>query len=145
MSVSVLILEPDGQQFGDLRRGFRAEVPEEWGVQLVSTPDELLRTIGANGQHYLAIVPKSLDSNGRCGMEFIGAIHQVNEDVPVVMTAEQGNVEVVSQAIAAGASDFLVRGENLRERIATLLGKLKGLFDVIDRNRLLREHNAQLR
>ena len=145
MPVSVLILEPDGQQFGDLRRAFRAEVPEEWGVQLVSTPDELLRTVAANQEHYLMIVPDSLDANGRSAMEFIEAIHRANEDVPVVVTAGQGNVEVVSQAIAAGASDFLVRGENLRERIATLLGKLKGLFDVINRNRLLREHNAQLR
>ncbi len=58
--------------------------------------------------------------------------------------AEQGSVDLAARAVAAGASDFLVLGKNLRQRIATLLGKLRGLFEVIDRNRLLDEHNAQL-
>ncbi|MCB9940029.1 MAG: sigma 54-interacting transcriptional regulator [Planctomycetaceae bacterium] len=44
-----------------------------------------------------------------------------------------------------GATDFLVSGDRLPERIATLLGKLRGLYDAIDKNRLLSERNAQLR
>jgi transcriptional regulator with GAF, ATPase, and Fis domain len=44
-----------------------------------------------------------------------------------------------------GATDFLVSGDRLPERIATLLGKLRGLYEAIDRNRLLAERNAQLR
>src|SRR6185369_15850547 len=58
---------------------------------------------------------------------------------------EEGNVDAVAQAIAAGASDFLVCGERLGERIATLLGKLRGLFEVLEQNRRLDENNARLR
>src|SRR6185436_1695854 len=53
--------------------------------------------------------------------------------------------ERAARAIAAGANDFLVTGEQLRERIATLLGKMRGLFEAIDRNRTLDEQNARLR
>jgi DNA-binding NtrC family response regulator len=145
MQVTVLIFEPPGRQFGNLRREFRAEAPAEWDVRLVSTADELFRTLRADSQHYLVVLPEGTDDAGRPAAELIGPIRNVSEDILVVLTADKGNVELVAQAIQAGASDFLVRGQRLRERIATLLGKLQGLFDVIDRNRLLREHNAHLR
>jgi hypothetical protein len=59
MNISVLIFEPAGQQFGDLRRDFRAEAPEEWSVQTVSTTDELLRTLTTNSGHQLVLVPET--------------------------------------------------------------------------------------
>ncbi|PHS03087.1 MAG: hypothetical protein COA78_19130 [Blastopirellula sp.] len=44
-----------------------------------------------------------------------------------------------------GATDFLVLGDHLPQRIATLLGKLRGLYKAIDKNRLLAQRNTQLR
>ncbi len=145
MRVTVLIFEPPGRQFGELRREFHAEAPADWDVRLVSSADELFRTLGRNSHHYLVIVPDRIDAGGRPGTELIAPVRKISEDIPVVVTADKGNVELVAQAIGAGASDFLVLGARLRERIGTLLGKLQGLFEVIDRNRLLREHNAHLR
>ena len=145
MQVTVLIFEPPGCQFGELRREFRAEAPAQWDVRLVSTGDELFRTLRENSHHYLVVLPGRIDAAGQSATELIEPIRRISEDIPVVLTAEKGNVELVAQAIRAGASDFLVHGERLRERIATLLGKLRGLFEVIDRNRLLREHNIHLR
>jgi len=144
MRVETLIFEPFGCQFGDLRREFREEAPADWDVRLVSSMDELLRTLGDTAPHHLVILPDRID-DGCVGTDLIVPIQEIDAEIPVVITADKGNVESVAQAIRAGANDFLVSGENLRERIATLLGKLKGLFEVIDRNRLLREHNAQLR
>jgi transcriptional regulator with GAF, ATPase, and Fis domain len=63
----------------------------------------------------------------------------------VVVAAEEGNVAAAAEAISAGATDFLVCGSLLGERIATLLGKLRGLWEVLDENRRLDEHNARLR
>jgi hypothetical protein len=37
MQASVLIFEPAGRHFGDLRREFRAETPGDWAVQTVSS------------------------------------------------------------------------------------------------------------
>jgi DNA-binding NtrC family response regulator len=145
MRVTILLFEPPGCQFGQLRRDFRAEAPAEWDVRPVAASGELLRILAEDSQHYLVIVPDRMDGSGRPGTELIPPVRNVSKDVPVVVMADQGNVELVAQAIRAGASDFLVRGERLRERIATLLGKLQGWFEVMDRNRLLREHNAHLR
>jgi DNA-binding NtrC family response regulator len=144
MRVAVLIFEPAESRLGDLGGQFRAEAPADWDVRLVSTSDELLRTLGEDSRHFLVILPDRIDGAGRTGTELIAPIRQISEDIPVVLTADKGNVELVAQAIRAGATDFLVRGERLRERIATLLGKLEGLFQVIDRNRMLRERNVHL-
>ena len=70
---------------------------------------------------------------------------QVDPDLPIVVVAKEGNVDSAARAVAAGATDFLVQGENLDQRVATLLGKLRGLFDAIGRNRVLDADLAQLR
>jgi DNA-binding NtrC family response regulator len=81
----------------------------------------------------------------RQGLDLIPQIRNLADNILVVAVSQCGNVESTARAIAAGASDFLVLGSQLRQRIATLLGKLRKLFEVIDRNRLLDEHNANLR
>ncbi len=145
MHVTILILEPPGSQFGELRREFRAEADPDWDVRLVSSTDELMTMIADRSQHHLVIVPDRPDESPAAGEQLIRAVRRVAQDVPVVAMADEGNVELAARAINAGATDFLVRGKDLRRRIATLLGKLSGLLEVIDRNRLLDEHNTQLR
>jgi DNA-binding NtrC family response regulator len=155
MNISVLIFEPAGQQFGDLLRDFRAEALEEWSVQTVSTTDELLRTLTTNSGHQLVLVPETYSaetestgretSNTSSGLELVPRIRDLADNILVVVVSHKGSVESTARAVAAGASDFLVLGGQLRQRIATLLGKLHKLFEVIERNRLLDEHNANLR
>ena len=154
MRITVLIFEPPGRQFGDLRRDFCAETPDDWAVQIVSSAEELLRTLAQNSGHQLVLVPQtySVDAETReaakkqaDGLELIPQIRDLADNILVVVVSDCGSVESTAQAIAAGASDFLVLGNQLRQRIATLLGKLRKLFEVIDRNRLLDEHNANLR
>ncbi|MBI2572126.1 MAG: sigma 54-interacting transcriptional regulator [Candidatus Schekmanbacteria bacterium] len=64
---------------------------------------------------------------------------------PIVVAAEEGTVELVAASIAAGATDFLVLGEQLEARTATLVGKLSSLFAAIDTNRRLDQQNELLR
>jgi DNA-binding NtrC family response regulator len=143
--VSTLLFEPPGKEFGQLRREFRAEVPPQWGVYLVSSPQELLDFVADNSCHHLVVLPDEWDGGQTAGLELIPSIRKASPDTPIVVVAEAGNVDRAARAIAAGATDFLVRGADLRQRIATLLGKLRGLFDMIDRNRLLGEDLASLR
>ena len=145
MQVSIAIFEPPGRESGELGRAFRCEVPADWKVVPVASRQELLSLIVDSSRHHLAIVPDRLEDDARLARELIGVIRERVPDVPVVVAAQQGSVDLAAEAIEAGATDFLVCGERLPQRIATLLGKLRKLFDVIDRNRLLDEHNAQLR
>jgi DNA-binding NtrC family response regulator len=157
MRITVLIFEPPGHQFGDLRRDFRAEAPDDWAVQIVSTAEELLRTLAENSGHQLVLLPETycLEAESktdraaqvetRLGLGLIPQIRNLADNILVVVISDRGSVESTARAIAAGAADFLVLGSQLRQRIATLLGKLQKLFEVIDRNRLLDEHNANLR
>jgi DNA-binding NtrC family response regulator len=144
MQITILILEPQGQSFARLARDFRAEAGPEWVVTLVATVDELLLRLAEPSRHCLVILP--VDLGGRhSGLELIPRIHQVRKEIPVVVTADKGNVDLAARAIQAGANDFLVHGERLRRRIGTLLGKLRGLFEIIDRSRVLDQSCADLR
>ncbi len=154
MQVSILIFEPIGHQFGDLRRDFRAEAPADWPVQIVSSTAELLHTLAQNSGHQMVLLPETYSAEGGsgsdsletlAGLDLIPQIRNLADNILVVVVSPKGSVESTARAIAAGASDFLVLGSQLRQRIATLLGKLRKLFEVIERNRLLDEHNANLR
>jgi DNA-binding NtrC family response regulator len=157
MQASVLIFEPAGRHFGDLRREFRAETPDDWAVQTVSSTEELLRTLADNSGHQLVLIPETYSADLpskekqpdktklRQGLDLISQIKNLADNILVVVVSDCGNVESTARAVAAGAADFLVLGNQLRQRIATLLGKLRKLFEVIDRNRLLNESNANLR
>ena len=139
MIQSVLILDPGKGDLGPLREAFQVEVRPEDEVRLVPTLKELLSHIRDRSRSSLVVLPDTQ------GLDIIKRIHQVDPEVPVVLAAERGSVERAAKAITAGASDFLVTGEKLRERIGTLLGKMRGLFEAIDRNRKLDEQNARLR
>jgi DNA-binding NtrC family response regulator len=145
MSRSVLILDPSGRALGDFRRAFEAQAQDGWAVSTVPTLGRLLRRLRENGEHHLVVMHERRGDGRRPACELVARLREVNNDVPVVIVADAGSVESAASAIQAGATDFMVLGERLPERIATLLGKLGGLFDVIDRNRQLDEQNSRLR
>jgi len=145
MRVSVLVLRPDGGDLNDLLQALEAERPAEWTVAASSTVEDLVSRVADASRHHVVILPEQLGDGSASGLDLIARLHQEASDLPVVVVAEKGNVESAARAIAAGATDFLVRGDNLRQRIATLLGKLRGLVAVIDRNRRLDQDNAVLR
>jgi DNA-binding NtrC family response regulator len=136
---SILILNSPTQDLAGLREAFQVEVRPEDEVRLMATLKELLAQLRNRSGSSMVVLPESQ------GLEQIKRIHQVDPEVPVVLAAERGSVERAAKAIAAGASDFLVTGERLRERIGTLLGKMRGLLEAIERNRRLDEQNARLR
>ena len=50
--------------------------------------------------------------------EFLGdGLRQIDPHLPVIVTAEKGSVDAAARAIDAGATDFLVLGENLRQDV----------------------------
>ncbi len=152
MLQTILILAP-GDDSGsrrddsldDLEAAFAQKLPADCRVQTTSSVKELTRLLRSNGARNLVVVHDRLGDGQQSGLELIPKIRRASKNVPIVVVADAGNVDAAARAVAAGASDFLVRGDRLPRRVATLLGKLSGLFKVIDRNRRLDEQNASLR
>lgn len=140
MNVSIDLLMTDGEGFADLQRAFCEEAPTDWDVSLVTSLGRLKSRLADLSRHHLVVISHT----ERAG-EIAGSIRESAPDAAVVVVAQRGNVDLAAEAIEAGATDFLVCGDRLRQRIATLLGKLRKLFEVVDRNRMLDEHNLQLR
>ena len=145
MRVSILILESGDGHLRELATAFAEQCPAGWCVRRVAEAGELIDWVDDDSEQHVVILPVASDTPKRNGWKLIEDLRRRSELLPIVAAADQGSVEAAARAIAAGASDFLVCGEKLPERIATLLGKLRGLLDVMDRNRRLDEQNAQLR
>ena len=145
MRISTLIYQPGGCSLDQLAADFAAEAGPDWEVVTVTSADDLRTSLADPSRHHLVILPDGTEEDPASGLGLIAELRRIDPHVPVVVTAETGSVGAAAGAIDAGATDFLVRGENLRQRIATLLGKLRVLFHVIDHNRSLDEDNAELR
>ncbi len=135
---SILILDPGDGPLEALREAFAVQVRPEDEVRRLRTLKEVLAHLQDRTRDHLVIVP-----DGDPGL--IDRVREAQADVPVVVAAGRGSVERAARAIDSGAADFLVTGPRLRERIGTLLGKMRVLFDAMDRNRALGEQNARLR
>jgi len=139
MTQAILIVDPTGRDLEALREAFQVEVLPEDEVHLVVSTKELFARLGDRSRAPMVVLPET------AGPELLRRLRKEHPDVPVIVAAERGSVDRASRAVAAGASEFLVTGERLRERIATLLGKMRGLTDALARNRRLDEQNARLR
>src|SRR5262249_25071134 len=127
-----------------LQRAFQDSAPTGCEVMAVDSVEQLEQHLTSTS-NCLVVVDADLDGASDGGLGLIRALRARDRNLPLVVVAEKGDVDLAGQAIAAGATDFFVRGERLEERIVTLLGKLRGPFEVIAKNRLLDEQNASLR
>lgn len=138
---SVLILEGDSIDGPAWTGAFREACDQPCHCNCVGTVDEWLKAVTIQEEHRLLLVPQAMATNE----DLVARVRELGVDDPLVVVARHGDVDAAAQAVQSGASDFLVSGDRLAQRISTLLGKLRGLFEAIDRNRLLAERNAQLR
>lgn len=141
MLQSVLILEGEPIQASHWINAFKLVVDDTCIFESLASIDDLLTAVRNGEDRRLLIIPQELVSN----QPLISQIRQLDPDVPLVVVAQHGDVAAASQAVEMGATDFLVLGDHLPQRIATLLGKLRGLYKAIDKNRLLAQRNTQLR
>lgn len=140
---SVLIIDSPKLDTATLQAAFEGVLGSGSEVLLIEDPAkseiELQQRVGRR----LLVIPADLIENPSSNV--LKHLAESGHSLPLIAVAQHGDVESAARAIEAGAADFLVMGERLGERIKTLLGKLKGLFEAIDHNRLLAERNAQLR
>ena len=77
------------------------------------------------------------------GLELLRAVRERDARLPVVVTAASGSVAIAAELIAAGATDLLVRGAHLDERVATLVTKMRPLVRTLLENRALKTEREQ--
>jgi DNA-binding NtrC family response regulator len=141
---SVVILEAGGRELGNLVRTFRTAVGTEMVLQVVCSREELWQAMNLEAPNCLAVVDSLLGDGDQNGLEIIRSLHTDFKDLPIIAVAEQGSVQEASAAIRAGATDFLVRGPVLAERVATVLVKVQKHFALLDENQALQAQQRYL-
>jgi DNA-binding NtrC family response regulator len=136
MRKTLLVLEPPGADLSALREALKCAAGDWAEVSGV-------RSLSMLADADAAFVDYAIGDGTRAGAEVIRDVREKDADLPLVAVAERGDVHVASEAIAAGASDFLVRSAPLGERVATLLEKLRRLMALVDAQKALRSEDSR--
>ena len=136
MRPRLAVLEPSGANLTALRDALRRAA--DWADIVTGTT---VATLPVDPD--AIFVDLAAGDGVRDGSEVIRDLRASDPDVPLIAVSERGDVAKAKDAIAAGATDFLVRGEALDERVSTLLGKLRRLLDLVDSQRTLRREDSR--
>ena len=134
----ITILAPENDPLDDLHSAFGDAAPES-KVELVSDDASLLSRLRSKADDSLFVI-----HGRRANAGLVGTMRELSSTALIVIAADQGSVETAASAIAMGANDFLVRGPQLTARVATLLGKMSYLLEVLREARNLDAQNTQL-
>ncbi|MCA9664520.1 MAG: sigma-54-dependent Fis family transcriptional regulator [Myxococcales bacterium] len=135
----ILLVDSDAGELGELGRVFEQASPS-CRLETVTDGRMLLAQLRASDHDVdLVLVDEDLGDGERDGLALLAEVRAVDPDVPVVLVAAQGDVDRARRAIEAGASDFLVRGDQLGQRVSTQLRKVRRLVRLLDQNRALRQ------
>jgi DNA-binding NtrC family response regulator len=140
----IRVLEtPDGA-LGDLVAALRTAIGAGGEVESIGSARQLIDAQEKEPGD-LVLLDYLLGDGLVKGADLIAKLRAQDPDVPLIAVAERGDVGLAADAVQAGASDFLVRGEELGERVTTLLAKADKIVDLVHRHRALREQYRQLR
>ncbi len=145
MPSSIVILQPPGGDLEKLGGSFAEAGGEGAEVRYVGAAEDLCQAVSSGSGCDLAVVDYFLGDGDVGGGEIISNLRDIDPDLPIIAVAESGDVETAATAVERGATDFLVRGGRLNERVSTLMGKIRKLIRLIAGNRSLREQNRRLR
>jgi DNA-binding NtrC family response regulator len=143
----LLVVETPDDSLADLRTALVGLVGSGARLELETVRDAaaVARRLAEPPPIDVCVVPYP-DGDGRTSAAAVmRAIRAIDATVPVIAVAERGDVNVAADAVNAGATDFLVRGDRLPERLQTLIGKVRRTLALVDRNRDLSEQNLRLR
>jgi DNA-binding NtrC family response regulator len=144
MAQRIRVLEtPDGA-LGGLVTALRTAVGEAGEVDVVASARQLLED-QVSEPCDLVLLDYLLGDGAEKGAGLVAKVRARDPDVPLIAVAEHGDVGLAAEAVQAGASDFMVRSDELGERVTTLLAKATKILDLVHRHRALREQYRQLR
>ncbi len=140
----VLVLMDAGGELGSFVDTLRRAAGAESQVEPVYSAELLMVALSSGLAWDLVLLDCELGDGRSSGWDLLPTLRQRAPDLPVVALAARGSVEAAKRAVAAGASDFLVRSGHLEERLATLLDKVRPYLSLVKRHRKLEEHHRLL-
>jgi DNA-binding NtrC family response regulator len=141
----ILVLDPPTGPLAELSAALAEAVDERARVDVVRSLAELRRRLSDAPPVDVCVVAFPEGDGTAPAVDVMREIRTLDADVPLIASAAQGDVRAAAEAVEAGATDFLVRGDRLRDRLATVIGKVRRTLALVDRNRDLREQNLTLR
>ena len=106
--IRILLLSDDQVAYGQLAQMLSEAPGQSYEVDRVGSAQDALEVL-AQGEHDIALVDYDLPND--CGIEVIRRSVEQDLPAPLVLLTGRGSLEVDMQAMKAGASDFLVKGE----------------------------------
>ncbi|MBN2162603.1 MAG: sigma-54-dependent Fis family transcriptional regulator [Pontiellaceae bacterium] len=140
-----IMLEPDNVSLDLLADAVRNACRQPCEIERLRSPEKLIEKLSGGLPWDMIMIDYAAGSETCTGSLLIRKIRKTSRDIPLIVTAIKGDVEIASEAIEAGATDFMVRSGRLADRVHTLMEKLSPQLTLIDRNRMLQEQNALLR
>jgi len=145
MARDILILDPPSGELSVLAQTFEKAARAGARVEVVRSRRGLLDRLRLGGACDLVVLDYHLGDGRTKGRVLLRELRAVSGVVPIVVVAEEGDVDLAARVVRAGANDLLVRGKCLKARVATQLAKVRQLLDLIEQNRALDAQNAHLR
>jgi DNA-binding NtrC family response regulator len=142
---NILVLDAADAPLAELISALAELVQQNARVDVVRSAAEFERRLTDVPPIDVCVVPYPEGDGQTTAVDVMRRIRSLDADVPLIACAARGDVHVAAEAVNAGATDFLVRGDRLRERLATLIGKVRRTLALVDRNRDLHEQNLRLR
>ena len=138
MPKRIAVLEAPEGALADLVGALRETANDRPAVDAPGSIAELVAS-HARQPFDLVLLDYLRGDGARNGREALAALRAQDPELAVIAVADRGDVGLAAEAVRAGASDFLVRGDKLDERVATLLRKLHPTVELVHRHRALRE------
>jgi DNA-binding NtrC family response regulator len=140
----LVIIEPRDAPARELAAAFAAVLPAAARILRLDALDALREHEDDETGEPLVVVHEAAGDGSRVGLDLIAALRARRPDAAIVLASQRGGSELEQRAVNAGATDLLVLGPRLADRVETLVTKLTRLFEIIARNRQLDEQNERL-
>ncbi len=89
------------------------------------------------------LVVSDMNMPGMNGLELIARVRELNADVPIIILTGNNEISVAIQALNGGASDYLLKDENIQETIVISVEKVLEKHQLRMKNRQLMEDLAR--
>ena len=141
----ILMLETQARCMAGLRDALVAAVDTPDGLEVAHDCGTLMGSLREQPAPDLVVVPCPEGDGVMSGLDVLRTVRAHDAEVPLVAVAEHGDVGAAGDVVAAGATDLLVCGDRLDQRVSTVLDKIRRVGALVRQNRLLQEQNRRLR
>lgn len=137
-SISVLHVEDD-PTFADLTATFLRREDDRFSVKTAADASEGFDRLADEG---FDCIVSDYDMPGKNGIEFLKGVREIHPDLPFILFTGKGSEEVASDAISAGATDYMQKGG--ADQYALLANRIQNIVEQY-RNKQRRERLERIR